>query len=142
MLVVFFFKQKTAYEMRISDWSSDVLFRFGANVPRRRPCGRHLLLYFAPKGTRTRRSTCAVSKSERQGWLPASRRSAARRGLQVASGPSGCDDPRDRPNPARPLAATRLHGVPFQVLVHAAPPPYPTCNRFLLYVLPGPAPSA
>src|SRR3546814_10482069 len=23
----FFFKQKTAYEMRISDWSSDVLFR-------------------------------------------------------------------------------------------------------------------
>src|SRR3546814_14769561 len=28
MLFVFFFKQKTAYEMRISDWSSDVvLFR-------------------------------------------------------------------------------------------------------------------
>src|SRR3546814_7442005 len=31
-LFVFFFKQKTAYEMRISDWSSDVcssdLFRF------------------------------------------------------------------------------------------------------------------
>src|SRR3546814_424770 len=26
---VFFFKQKTAYEMRISDWSSDVLFRSG-----------------------------------------------------------------------------------------------------------------
>src|SRR3546814_2948786 len=24
MLIVFFFKQKTAYEMRISDWSSDV----------------------------------------------------------------------------------------------------------------------
>src|SRR3546814_3345755 len=24
VLVVFFFKQKTAYEMRISDWSSDV----------------------------------------------------------------------------------------------------------------------
>src|SRR3546814_5042144 len=24
MLVLFFFKQKTAYEMRISDWSSDV----------------------------------------------------------------------------------------------------------------------
>src|SRR3546814_8478806 len=24
MLVVFFFKQKTAYDMRISDWSSDV----------------------------------------------------------------------------------------------------------------------
>src|SRR3546814_581846 len=24
MLIVFFFKQKTAYELRISDWSSDV----------------------------------------------------------------------------------------------------------------------
>src|SRR3546814_4739302 len=24
LLVIFFFKQKTAYEMRISDWSSDV----------------------------------------------------------------------------------------------------------------------
>src|SRR3546814_5063146 len=24
MIVIFFFKQKTAYEMRISDWSSDV----------------------------------------------------------------------------------------------------------------------
>src|SRR3546814_3398050 len=39
MFVVFFFKQKTAYEMRISDWSSDVcssdlLFaeRFGADL--------------------------------------------------------------------------------------------------------------
>src|SRR3546814_2201053 len=26
MYVIFFFKQKTAYEMRISDWSSDVCF--------------------------------------------------------------------------------------------------------------------
>src|SRR3546814_3727637 len=35
MLFVFFFKQKTAYEMRISDWSSDVcssdLFTSGAD---------------------------------------------------------------------------------------------------------------
>src|SRR3546814_5132466 len=27
LCLFFFFKQKTAYEMRISDWSSDVLFR-------------------------------------------------------------------------------------------------------------------
>src|SRR3546814_7352894 len=27
MFIFFFFKQKTAYEMRISDWSSRVLFR-------------------------------------------------------------------------------------------------------------------
>src|SRR3546814_1682227 len=39
-LVFFFFKQKTAYEMRISDWSSDVLLfrspRRGAAPPSRR----------------------------------------------------------------------------------------------------------
>src|SRR3546814_8065094 len=34
---VFFFKQKTAYEMRISDWSSDV-------------CSSDLLILFGPPG--------------------------------------------------------------------------------------------
>src|SRR3546814_18358211 len=38
MCVLFFFKQKTAYEMRISDWSSDVcssdLHRAGRVVPK------------------------------------------------------------------------------------------------------------
>src|SRR3546814_2138815 len=33
--MVFFFKQKTAYEMRISDWSSDV-----CSSDLRRPCAR------------------------------------------------------------------------------------------------------
>src|SRR3546814_8856460 len=33
-LVFFFFKQKTAYEMRISDWSSDVC---SSDLPRTRP---------------------------------------------------------------------------------------------------------
>src|SRR3546814_8705515 len=40
LVYFFFFKQKTAYEMRISDWSSDVcssdLARFGTNNERRR----------------------------------------------------------------------------------------------------------
>src|SRR3546814_18393001 len=40
-MIVFFFKQKTAYEMRISDWSSDVcssdLSPRSARRPRRRP---------------------------------------------------------------------------------------------------------
>src|SRR3546814_10563010 len=31
----FFFKQKTAYEMRISDWSSDVCFRSDGGVTRK-----------------------------------------------------------------------------------------------------------
>src|SRR3546814_3585180 len=39
VLFVFFFKQKTAYEMRISDWSSDVC---SSDCTRRRPRPRHL----------------------------------------------------------------------------------------------------
>src|SRR3546814_3659066 len=38
LFVLFFFKQKTAYEMRISDWSSDVCssdLRSGDTEPRR-----------------------------------------------------------------------------------------------------------
>src|SRR3546814_3601991 len=35
LLCVFFFKQKTAYEMRISDWSSDVC---SSDLPQPRPC--------------------------------------------------------------------------------------------------------
>src|SRR3546814_5057143 len=35
----FFFKQKTAYEMRISDWSSDVC---SSDLENRRPLARHI----------------------------------------------------------------------------------------------------
>src|SRR3546814_5072965 len=47
--VCFFFKQKTAYEMRISDWSSDVcssdLFRLRARNPEREVTvgGNHMM---------------------------------------------------------------------------------------------------
>src|SRR3546814_3382256 len=47
MFCFFFFKQKTAYEMRISDWSSDVcssdLVCRGGHLPRprRQNCRRH-----------------------------------------------------------------------------------------------------
>src|SRR3546814_5098800 len=48
----FFFKQKTAYELRISDWSSDVCSSdlFGA-----RPCYRCLVPEIPPEA-----ETCAV----------------------------------------------------------------------------------
>src|SRR3546814_2936096 len=36
-LYIFFFKQKTAYEMRISDWSSDVC---SSDLPAHRSAGR------------------------------------------------------------------------------------------------------
>src|SRR3546814_5139257 len=43
IVVFFFFKQKTAYEMRISDWSSDVCSSDlpGAKGPGRPPGARH-----------------------------------------------------------------------------------------------------
>src|SRR3546814_6558684 len=46
LMVLFFFKQKTAYEMRISDWSSDVCssdlpFHPEFRGPRRRIVGQH-----------------------------------------------------------------------------------------------------
>src|SRR3546814_9284840 len=37
MFLFFFFKQKTAYEMRISDWSSDVCSSDLSPPPRRQP---------------------------------------------------------------------------------------------------------
>src|SRR3546814_4205219 len=52
----FFFKQKTAYEMRISDWSSDV-------------CSSDLLLPRRGGGGTRRRGEVAVHAAERQGSL-------------------------------------------------------------------------
>src|SRR3546814_9070773 len=39
VLVIFFFKQKTAYDMRISDWSSDVCSSDLLIIERQRLCG-------------------------------------------------------------------------------------------------------
>src|SRR3546814_6123119 len=62
-IIFFFFKQKTAYEMRISDWSSDVCSsdlqriaaaqQFGEEQKRRRPRCRHFLF----SASRSRRSS-------------------------------------------------------------------------------------
>src|SRR3546814_20064893 len=45
----FFFKQKTAYEMRISDWSSDVLFRSPDVRPSPPPCGWSTGFFATPR---------------------------------------------------------------------------------------------
>src|SRR3546814_9690775 len=58
--LVFFFKQKTAYEMRISDWSSDVCSSDlpgsrrcrPPDAPRRPPPARHRLPKPAPRALR------------------------------------------------------------------------------------------
>src|SRR3546814_5050322 len=61
---IFFFKQKTAYEMRISDWSSDVCSSDISADRHSRPRGRELFphrLAFAPaplgKGSRDGRAS-------------------------------------------------------------------------------------
>src|SRR3546814_5784439 len=58
VLLIFFFKQKTAYEMRISDWSSDVcssdlLSNAGIRARRLQAADIHawLVLWFNPRPT-------------------------------------------------------------------------------------------
>src|SRR3546814_18867043 len=81
---VFFFKQKTAYEMRISDWSSDVcssdlllIFPGGVESSRLPPLlrGRHYCAAASSIGTLCARShSRTASRSRRaEAWSMASR---------------------------------------------------------------------
>src|SRR3546814_917269 len=62
----FFFKQKTAYEMRISDWSSDVCSSDLSQRERGPPLSAahnpsptpHWVTTYSPKARRTARATC------------------------------------------------------------------------------------
>src|SRR3546814_2960247 len=68
--MIFFFKQKTAYEMRISDWSSDMC---SSDLGPRRPCLGALL--DGPRGSerrgRTARSRGLTTESGRRGTMTA-----------------------------------------------------------------------
>src|SRR3546814_1335940 len=48
MFLFFFFKQKTAYEMRISDWSSDVCSSDLQNIPKSRIKGAEISVEAQP----------------------------------------------------------------------------------------------
>src|SRR3546814_10591756 len=73
----FFFKQKTAYEMRISDWSSDVCSSDLQSKRQSANCGR-----------KSARSPGRFQSSRRQAWSGANLRSAMK--LMVAfSSPLG-----------------------------------------------------
>src|SRR3546814_4784264 len=68
MLMFFFFKQKTAYEMRISDWSSDVcssdLWKTPEALSARRNQGRHPVRIAALfRGSEGRRDTLGRPQS-------------------------------------------------------------------------------
>src|SRR3546814_6936133 len=67
MLVFFFFKQKTAYEMRISDWSSDVC---SSDLPPRRASPR-------ARGARSRRRPADFAQDDARGNRAAIGRRAA-----------------------------------------------------------------
>src|SRR3546814_11258103 len=86
----FFFKQKTAYEMRISDWSSDVCssdlaWRAVRSRPCRRGTRRHPPARLPPRpredrlaeGTELRRATGGADQSG-SGQKPRARRSPGR----------------------------------------------------------------
>src|SRR3546814_9184375 len=72
-LIIFFFKQKTAYEMRISDWSSDVCssdLRHTGDPP----CGPS----YSARGARTTRRSAPLRSPARAAWPPRSSRPAPR----------------------------------------------------------------
>src|SRR3546814_16607381 len=75
LLVFFFFKQKTAYEMRISDWSSDV-------------CSSDLLHHalaqgFHPSRTRARRDLSGAQEAVRRSGETSARRGGTARQRRV-----------------------------------------------------------
>src|SRR3546814_6099104 len=94
-LFVFFFKQKTAYEMRISDWSSDV-------------CSSDLLCRrgAAPSGTGRQPAPARTTHRHGGGAQPARNPALAR--AQHAAGPQA--RPRDALSPAQMAARRRLEG--------------------------------
>src|SRR3546814_13687747 len=88
MYICFLFKQKTAYEMRISDWSSDVCSSdLGGRAPRDtavrtnlpQPSSQQLLIYFAYevwgrtwRGPRPSESATPPRRAQRYWQQPAS----------------------------------------------------------------------
>src|SRR3546814_12701007 len=95
---VFFFKQKTAYEMRISDWSSDVCSSDLAGVPRPpRDRGQRTLDAFAEPACRGASGVRQLVRRLRGGARPRQARRAA--GVGGRAGPAaGAGEPTPRPN--------------------------------------------
>src|SRR3546814_9739622 len=79
-LLFFFFKQKTAYEMRISDWSSDVC---SSDLSRRRPAASSPSSWTArtrlrpPKRSRPWWPTASMRNERAGGWRSRDRKSVA-----------------------------------------------------------------
>src|SRR3546814_13509033 len=104
--VCFFFKQKTAYEMRISDWSSDVC---SSDLPRR----------FCPSAPPPRldrladrhRAGCGRHRTRRSIRLPSA---AAQDGLAIGSN-SYCRRPR---SVLKSAAGNEIYFLPLGMIAH------------------------
>src|SRR3546814_7129812 len=86
LYVVFFFKQKTAYEMRISDWSSDVCSS-DLKSSSSKPCSRASPKRARHSMLRARSSACSVPRlppasDQANGRLPISRSEERRVGKE------------------------------------------------------------
>src|SRR3546814_14569821 len=131
----FFFKQKTAYEWRISDWSSDV-------------CSSDLGLRLQPAVAppRVHRAALLLPRADLHGLFPARRRRARRApALSGAQGPSrALGDDRDRRRrtrrKARRNAARRLPLLPDCRRRRASLSPLPPHGLSASFLPPPPSP--
>src|SRR3546814_9551444 len=78
VLFIFFFKQKTAYEMRISDWSSDVCSSDLAVSRGREPC-------CAPSASRSPDAPC-----QRSAWASAATKARSTSSYASEIGRASC----------------------------------------------------
>src|SRR3546814_11255407 len=102
VLRFFFFKQKTAYEMRISDWSSDVC---SSDLSERWPAGRLCAEIFPCQGPHAAAAATGLSRSrpDRPPFLPQSRH-----GFPAMIRPDTPTDAGDRSMASRRIPATAL----------------------------------
>src|SRR3546814_5020846 len=88
MVIFFFFKQKTAYEMRISDWSSDVcssdlqMRRQRNDVPLRKRKSEPSARVFRPKAT-TSETMRARMSAPRESALRSEERRVGKEGVRT-----------------------------------------------------------
>src|SRR3546814_7384987 len=98
MYIIFFFKQKTAYEMRISDWSSDV-------------CSSDLTPTRRRSSNRAHRARSSLAPRSPRGWaLARGRKSGARRPKRRSTTSPRCSKVRICASSRPAWAAARAQG--------------------------------
>src|SRR3546814_15193033 len=127
MCCIFLFKQKTAYEMRISDWSSDVCSSDLSPCRCRRCCGGWRPAEPADRAWRGSPPSCRGRRCR----TPGSRRSG-RASCRAERGRRSCSYERKivLPAPARAPAGSALPNLPRAIVVTR--PPFPDLQSWVL----------